>query len=154
MLKSWWWLFFNFLSFTLNPNGWNAQEKNSLNQHTFPKCTISILWKTLHFFTWIFFKNCPKPFALAQTHLQMKDNQPAQLWFDVKERLLQWGDQIKPLLDYFNKIYGWDMEHGNEICNMEHWNDRGRNYILQISTSTIAFVAMDQCMKCILGLLG
>jgi hypothetical protein len=37
---------------------------------------------------------------------------------------------------------------------MEHWNDRGRNYILQISTSTIAFVAMDQCMKCILGLLG
>jgi hypothetical protein len=74
-----------------NANGWNAQAKNSLNQHTFPMCTISILWKTLHFFTWIFF--CPKPFALAQTHLKMKDNQTAN--FDLMSKKDSYNEGIR-----------------------------------------------------------
>lgn len=102
MLKWWWWfsiltlnhlhinIFWIFLNSTLKCKWmkctiWSFyiwRKKILQTNILFQSVTISILWKTFHFFTQIFF--CPKPFC-SNSNTKRKDDSPINFDFMPKK---------------------------------------------------------------------
>jgi len=76
----------------LNANGWNAHEKKFTKPTHFSKVYHEHFVKNPPFFH-MKKTNCPKPFALAQTHLKMKDNQPTN--FDLMSKKRSYNEQTR-----------------------------------------------------------